>query len=97
MQISFGEAVGAVLSTVAVAVIAYAVVGQQNAIALGALITIVAAANGFFLRAKVQSPTPTDPNVSPTPQRPVVVERPPTVLVDGHELPFQKPPPAPLP
>ena len=77
---SFGEAVGALLALIATGVIAWAVIGQQNAIALGALIAVIAAANGFFLRAKVQ-PT-TDPN-APT----QIVVPPKAVLVDERDLP----------
>lgn len=48
--------VGAVLALIALSVVAYAAVIQDRAEALGAVVAIVAAANGYFLRAKVETP-----------------------------------------
>lgn len=52
----FAEAVGAGMAAVALGVAAYAAVAQDKAEALGAIIAIVAAANGYFLRARVKNP-----------------------------------------
>ena len=53
MKPKFAEAVGAAGFLVAVLVLAgYAVIFQSD-VALGALIAVVAAGNGFFLRGKV--------------------------------------------
>ena len=56
MSIKFGEAVGAALALVAVAVVAYAAVVQGSEMALGAVVAVVVGANSFFLRARVQAP-----------------------------------------
>ena len=68
MQVTFTDAIGATLGLVALLGVVYAAVVTGNVTALGALISLLAAAAGFFLRAKVQPPT-----VDPTPTKPPIV------------------------
>jgi len=58
MKVRFAEAVAASTFLLATVVLAYIAVVLRDATATGALIAIVAAGNSFFLRAKVQPPTP---------------------------------------
>ncbi len=51
----FEEAVGALLATIALLVVSFVAIVTLNEIALGALIGVVAAATGFYLRGRVQS------------------------------------------
>lgn len=67
MQVTFAEAVGAFLGTVALAGIVFVVAfksEQMALMALGALIVLTTAASQYFLRAKVQ---PSNPDAGPTP------------------------------
>lgn len=55
-QPSFGELIGAAMALVAMGVLAFLALSTGNQEAAGALIAVVAAATGYFLRAKVQAP-----------------------------------------
>jgi hypothetical protein len=64
---TFAELIGALLGLASLAVVAYLAVsstGDVRSLAVGALVAVVAAANGFFLRAKVVPPSPQIPGTS---------------------------------
>ena len=56
MKPTFSDAIGAGITIVAVVVIAYAAAVQNNDGAMTALVGVVGAGVGYFLRGKVQSP-----------------------------------------
>lgn len=84
----FHEAVGSLIALAAVGVVAYIAIVQNNAQAQGALVAVVAAAQGYFLRAKVLPPNgttavpvtvtnPTTPALAPTVPPPAIPDPPP--------------------
>jgi hypothetical protein len=52
----FGEMVGAAIGMAAMLAVIYAAILQQSEQALGALMAVVAAAVGYFLRGRVERP-----------------------------------------
>jgi len=57
-QPTFGEAVGAVMVLEAMGVISYLAVVTKNEITIGALISVVAGGVTYFIRGRLQPPTP---------------------------------------
>jgi len=55
---TLGDLVGAVMGTIALAAVAYASIVQGNVAAMTALVGVLGAAASFYLRGKVQPPTP---------------------------------------
>lgn len=57
MKVSFNEAVGAGLAAIGANVVAYAALFQGSKEALIAMIAVLSAAVGYFLRGKLQPPS----------------------------------------
>ncbi len=55
-KFTFGELVGGILAIMAASGVLYASIGQTNQAAMTALVGLVGAASGYFLRAKVDPP-----------------------------------------
>lgn len=75
----FHEFIGALLALLAVGAVIYAAIYQNNGEAQGALVAIVVAANSYFLRAKVLSPTNGNTSVPVTVTNPTAPALAPTV------------------
>lgn len=58
MNTTFTEIVGALGFLLALAVLAYIAVITQSEVALGGIIAVAAGGKDFFLRGRVQPPTP---------------------------------------
>lgn len=58
MKITFEGAIGGFLSVLALVVVSYIAVVYKNDTATGAVITVLSASVGYFLRGKVAVPTP---------------------------------------
>ena len=56
MTPTFGELVGGLIVLVGVGVVAFASIAQGNEAAMTALVALVSAGSGYFLRAKVEGP-----------------------------------------
>lgn len=58
MSITFTDLIGGAIALIATVAIAYASIAQGSDPAMTALVGLAGASAGFFLRAKVQAPTP---------------------------------------